>query len=223
MSSESLTRTNTTAYKSPVQVFDEEFSCGVCYELLWRPLTLVPCGHSFCASCISGWQRSRAPAKLSCPFCKDTVEVNMVFINHSFRNLVSAYLCTQPTQASPPESLAAKERETTLTDAMMPLMVHVPDHMKLQVVEAVQAVLNAANTSGTEGNADAAEVAGMSQEATHQVLHDLLDLIRQDSNAEYRRFCIAAITGITTLMRRWLATDAELLHTALMTVAFICE
>ena len=48
------------------------FECGVCLRLLHQPTTL-PCGHSFCRSCVTSClERSR-----TCPECRGLVPINL--------------------------------------------------------------------------------------------------------------------------------------------------
>jgi hypothetical protein len=43
----------------------EDINCSVCLDILCKPQTLIPCGHSFCKSCRSFD---------SCPHCRQPVE-----------------------------------------------------------------------------------------------------------------------------------------------------
>ena len=46
---------------------EEEFTCGVCYDMLVLPTTLN-CGHSFCRPCLSKW--FAVDKKAECPTCR---------------------------------------------------------------------------------------------------------------------------------------------------------
>ncbi|XP_058601973.1 tripartite motif-containing protein 16-like [Onychostoma macrolepis] len=54
------------------RVFQEEFTCVVCLDLLKDPVT-IQCGHSYCKSCITGcWDQEDQMRVYSCPQCRQT-------------------------------------------------------------------------------------------------------------------------------------------------------
>ncbi|XP_073795905.1 tripartite motif-containing protein 16 isoform X2 [Danio rerio] len=54
------------------RVFQDEFMCLVCLDLLKDPVT-IPCGHSYCKSCITGcWDQDDEKRVHSCPQCRET-------------------------------------------------------------------------------------------------------------------------------------------------------
>ncbi|XP_051730778.1 E3 ubiquitin-protein ligase TRIM47-like isoform X2 [Ctenopharyngodon idella] len=55
-----------------ISVGQDEFSCPVCLDLLKNPVT-IPCGHSYCMSCITGcWNQDDQKGVNSCPQCRQT-------------------------------------------------------------------------------------------------------------------------------------------------------
>mmetsp|Transcript_17145 Transcript_17145/g.47018 ORF Transcript_17145/g.47018 Transcript_17145/m.47018 type:complete len:368 (-) Transcript_17145:219-1322(-) len=45
---------NGTIDTSVAEVVSEEFKCPVCLDIMVKPTSLVPCGHSFCQACLKG-------------------------------------------------------------------------------------------------------------------------------------------------------------------------
>ncbi|XP_073695156.1 tripartite motif-containing protein 16-like [Garra rufa] len=55
-----------------ISVDQNEFICPVCLELLKNPVA-IPCGHSYCKSCITGcWDQEDQMKIYSCPQCRQT-------------------------------------------------------------------------------------------------------------------------------------------------------
>eukprot|EP00892_Ulva_mutabilis_P006147 jgi/Ulvmu1/3904/UM018_0126.1 len=49
-----------------------EFECPICTDILCVPVSLVPCGHSYCADCILKAFQTQRRGRLVCPLCRST-------------------------------------------------------------------------------------------------------------------------------------------------------
>jgi RING-type zinc-finger len=56
--------------------FEDLLNCMICFESFRNP-KMLPCGHTFCAECLVGYQktyeqqRRAVPGKLPCPTCRE--------------------------------------------------------------------------------------------------------------------------------------------------------
>ncbi|KAJ9662167.1 hypothetical protein H2198_001518 [Neophaeococcomyces mojaviensis] len=87
--------------------FEKELICSICTEILYQPLTILDCLHSFCGSCLKEWfshQHRKASSSRSsssstanpytCPTCRR--EVRDVQHNATVSNLLEWFLTEHP-------------------------------------------------------------------------------------------------------------------------------
>jgi len=79
---------------------EEDLRCGICTDVLHRCLTLVPCGHNFCAACLAKWRRRSS----LCPGCR--ASVRQAVQNADVDRVVEAFLHAHPESARTPAELA---------------------------------------------------------------------------------------------------------------------
>lgn len=67
-----------------VQLDQGIFSCPICLNLLRDPVS-IPCGHSYCMSCVQGiWDREEAKGKIpSCPQCRQTYSPRPILLKNT--------------------------------------------------------------------------------------------------------------------------------------------
>eukprot|EP00357_Protocruzia_adherens_P017760 CAMPEP_0114988774 /NCGR_PEP_ID=MMETSP0216-20121206/9801_1 /TAXON_ID=223996 /ORGANISM="Protocruzia adherens, Strain Boccale" /LENGTH=438 /DNA_ID=CAMNT_0002351623 /DNA_START=285 /DNA_END=1602 /DNA_ORIENTATION=+ len=87
----------------------EELTCGICIDILYQCVTLIPCFHSFCGCCFSDYLLK----KKDCPQCRE--EVTEVRRNPTINNLAESYLESHPEEKRTEEEYKAMRDGNRLT------------------------------------------------------------------------------------------------------------
>ncbi|XP_064814431.1 tripartite motif-containing protein 16-like [Oncorhynchus masou masou] len=83
----------------------DQFCCSVCLDLLKEPVT-IPCGHSYCRSCIEGcWDQDVLKGVYSCPQCRHTFTTRPTLMKNNMLAEVVEKLRKTGLQAAPPPAL----------------------------------------------------------------------------------------------------------------------
>uniref|UniRef100_UPI003AAA6257 E3 ubiquitin/ISG15 ligase TRIM25-like n=1 Tax=Centroberyx gerrardi TaxID=166262 RepID=UPI003AAA6257 len=83
-----------------IKLDQNNFCCSICPSLLKDPVT-IPCGHSYCMSCIKGyWDQKKI---YSCPQCRQTFTPRPVLVKTTVLANVMAEMKKTGLQAAPPD------------------------------------------------------------------------------------------------------------------------
>ncbi|XP_073331578.1 E3 ubiquitin-protein ligase TRIM47-like [Pagrus major] len=90
-----------------IDLDQSQFCCSVRLDLLKEPVT-IPCGHTYCKSCIEGcWDQEEQKGQYSCPNCRETFSQRPVLRrNNMLAEVVVKLKKTSTQQASPPAVVA---------------------------------------------------------------------------------------------------------------------
>ncbi|TQB72225.1 hypothetical protein MPDQ_006944 [Monascus purpureus] len=85
-----------------VEDLEKELVCSICTELLYQPLTLLDCLHTFCGSCLKEWfsvqhsrrRSSQSSVRYTCPSCRAMVRGTRP--NATVTTLLDMFLATNP-------------------------------------------------------------------------------------------------------------------------------
>ncbi|KAJ5225676.1 hypothetical protein N7468_006901 [Penicillium chermesinum] len=109
---------------------EKELGCSICTELLYQPLTLLDCLHTFCGSCVKEWfyaqgsrRHSSSAPRFTCPSCR--AEVRDTRPNATVTTLLDMVLAAQPDRArSDAEKKEIAERYKPGDPVFPPLPAH---------------------------------------------------------------------------------------------------
>jgi len=110
---------------------EKELTCSICTEILYQPLTLLDCLHTFCGSCVKdwfGWQKTNAEAPpnrssrskpvFTCPSCR--AEVRDTRHSATFATLIDMFLSANPDKAKSEEDKAEMRAKYKAGDNVLP-------------------------------------------------------------------------------------------------------
>ncbi|KAK0709049.1 hypothetical protein B0T26DRAFT_720272 [Lasiosphaeria miniovina] len=110
---------------------ETELTCSICTDLLYQPLTLLDCLHTFCAACLKEWfhwqavRAENAPtpplpdaAVFTCPSCRERVRDT----RHDARvtTLLEMFLALNPDKAKSDADRAEMDQKYKKGDKIMP-------------------------------------------------------------------------------------------------------
>ncbi|KAJ9374752.1 hypothetical protein DTO282E5_307 [Paecilomyces variotii] len=104
---------------------EKELVCSICTELLYQPLTLLDCLHTFCGSCLKewfSWQAARAgsshSSRFTCPSCRAAVRETRP--NATVTTLLDMFLKANPERVKPTEEREEIAQKYKPGDSVLP-------------------------------------------------------------------------------------------------------
>ncbi|CAO1628832.1 unnamed protein product [Sympodiomycopsis kandeliae] len=84
-------------------------TCNICFELIWRPQVLNPCGHTFCARCLVDWFTRPSPSTdMEIADWMPESEQNMIRITNNHKRTKLCPHCRARIVTSPAEVWSLK-------------------------------------------------------------------------------------------------------------------
>ncbi|EME45653.1 hypothetical protein DOTSEDRAFT_112696, partial [Dothistroma septosporum NZE10] len=106
---------------------EKELSCSICTDILYQPLTLLDCLHTFCGCCMQEWftwQRAAAVSSrrsnhpYTCPSCRETVRATKA--DWRLSTLLEGYLRANPDRAKSEEEKEEMRKHYKPGDDVLP-------------------------------------------------------------------------------------------------------
>ncbi|KAI9669585.1 MAG: hypothetical protein M1817_004628 [Caeruleum heppii] len=117
------------AAKAELLDLEKELTCSICREVLYQPLTLLDCLHTFCGSCLREWFSWQAlrPASdhpYTCPSCRATVRDTRP--NATVTTLLEMFLQAHPSKSKSDDEKREMARTYKPGDSVLPPVLKTP-------------------------------------------------------------------------------------------------
>lgn len=76
----------------------QQMKCSFCLEIMYKPVSLIPCLHNFCGGCYADWMKTHN----DCPECRD--KVKHIKRNHMINSMIDDYLKKNPSEEKSKET-----------------------------------------------------------------------------------------------------------------------
>ncbi|KAF9651611.1 hypothetical protein BDM02DRAFT_3110352 [Thelephora ganbajun] len=93
--------TDTMNRRTLIDDLAQELECGCCAALVYNPVTIIPCQHSFCGSCCVLWIKNGGT---SCPSCRGLS--TSVIPSRALQSMVNVLLRADPSRIRTPSERA---------------------------------------------------------------------------------------------------------------------
>ncbi|KAF2204282.1 hypothetical protein GQ43DRAFT_429119 [Delitschia confertaspora ATCC 74209] len=102
---------------------EKELTCSICTDLLYQPLTLLDCLHTFCGACLKEWFQFQASTAMSlhpytCPSCRTSVRGTKP--NATVTTLLDIFLQAHPGRGKSAEEKKSDEEKYKPGDNVLP-------------------------------------------------------------------------------------------------------
>ncbi|KAF1961885.1 hypothetical protein CC80DRAFT_531664 [Byssothecium circinans] len=131
---------------APVDL-EKELTCSICTDLLYQPLTLLDCLHTFCGACLKEWFAFQASTATSlhpytCPSCRASVRLTQP--NATVTTLLDMFIQANPERGKSEEDKKADREKFKYGDNVLPKLRRrgrgEVDEEERRVLEDVQAL-----------------------------------------------------------------------------------
>ncbi|KAI0902318.1 hypothetical protein F4806DRAFT_446551 [Annulohypoxylon nitens] len=179
---------------------EKELTCSICTDILYQPLTLLDCLHTFCGSCLKdwfGWQQTVAenspnpPApgsqRFTCPSCRAFVRDTRH--NATVNTLLEMFLAANPDKARAEEEKEEMRQKYKPGDNVLPRVrvpYKSPEERRLEEMER-QMLEEARQLSLHDAGVDAAESSRAGRYRDYNRSEDRRGRSDRDSSRETRR------------------------------------
>ncbi|KAI9882470.1 MAG: hypothetical protein M1823_005787 [Watsoniomyces obsoletus] len=111
-----------TDQKANLVDLEKDLTCSICTEVLYQPLTLIDCLHSFCGACLKEWfslqaRHARVANPYTCPSCRASVLGTKP--NALVTSILEDYLRANPTRQKSDEEKAEVAKNYTPGEAIL--------------------------------------------------------------------------------------------------------